>query len=86
MFRRSRGESEHAGYHVTARANDRRRIFRTDEDREMLLQPLAQTAAPHEAVGHGLGLRPTLMRLTQRRSEEKALRERIDPPRSRPHS
>ena len=42
MARPIRVEFEGAIYHVTARGNERRRIFRTDEDRSLFLKTLEQ--------------------------------------------
>src|SRR5687768_14935552 len=58
MSRPLRVEYEHAAYHVTARGNERRRIFRSDADRELFLQTLAQTVALHGLVVHGFCLMP----------------------------
>ena len=45
MARPLRIEYDGALYHVTARGNDRKRIFKDDSDRELFLNTLAQVKA-----------------------------------------
>ncbi len=58
MSRPLRVEFEHAAYHVTARGNERRRIFRSDSDRELFLTTLGQTVAHHELAVQAYCLMP----------------------------
>ena len=47
MARPLRIEYDGALYHVTARGNDRKRIFKDDSDRELFLNTLAQVKRFH---------------------------------------
>src|SRR3989338_1838992 len=58
MARPIRVEFEGAIYHVTARGNERRRIFRSDEDREMFLGTLARMVEQFGVTLHAYCLMP----------------------------
>lgn len=47
-----------AVYHVTARGNQRRRIFNDDSDRELFMETLLQCVALHGIKVHGYCLMP----------------------------
>jgi len=53
MARPIRIEFPGADYHVTARGNERRAIFRDDQDRLMFLETLEQCTLEHGLVVHG---------------------------------
>jgi REP element-mobilizing transposase RayT len=58
MARPIRIEFAGAIYHVTARGNERRRVFRRDEDREVFLATLGEAVALHELRVHTYCLMP----------------------------
>lgn len=58
MARPIRVEFEGAVYHVTARGNERRRIFRSDEDRTLFLETLKQMTEQLGVVLHAYCLMP----------------------------
>ncbi len=58
MARPIRIEYENAAYHVTARGNERRAIFRDDKDRTCFLQTLEQAAGRFGLVIHAYCLMP----------------------------
>ena len=58
MARPIRVEYEGAVYHVTARGNERRRIYRSDRDRQRFLETLAETVREHGLRLHGYCLMP----------------------------
>ncbi|MBI2980965.1 MAG: transposase [Deltaproteobacteria bacterium] len=58
MARPIRVEFKGAVYHVTARGNERRRIFRSDEDRGIFLETLRQMAEQFGIVLHVYCLMP----------------------------
>jgi putative transposase len=58
MARPIRVEFEGAVYHVMARGNERRAIFRSDSDRELFLQTLAETVSPFGLLVHVYCLMP----------------------------
>ena len=58
MARPIRVAYDDAVYHVTARGNERRRIFHGDADRVLFLETLAQCAALHGLKVHGYCLMP----------------------------
>src|SRR5882757_9477442 len=58
MARPIRVEFEGAVYHVTARGNERRRIYRSDGDRTRFLETLAETVKEHGLRVHGYCLMP----------------------------
>src|SRR5579871_2666826 len=58
MARPIRVEFEGAGYHVTARGNERRRIYRSDEDRQRFLLALEEATQEHGLRIHGYCLMP----------------------------
>lgn len=58
MARPIRVEYEGAVYHVTARGNERRRIYRSDGDKEKFLTTLGETAREHGLRVHGYCLMP----------------------------
>lgn len=53
MARPVRLEYANATYHVTARGNERRAVFRDDEDRERFTATLAEAVVLHGLVVHG---------------------------------
>lgn len=58
MARPIRVEFPGAVYHVTARGNERRAIFRDDVDRQRFLETLAQAAERFSLVIHAFCLMP----------------------------
>ena len=58
MARPIRVEFEGAVYHITARGNERRRIFRDDADHEMFLATVGQCVEQHGLRLHGYCLMP----------------------------
>ena len=58
MARPIRIEFAGAIYHVTARGNERRRVFRSAADRELFLETLGQAVALHELRVHASCLMP----------------------------
>lgn len=58
MARPIRVEFEGAVYHVTARGNERRAIYRDDQDRKLFLETLEQCADRFGAVVHAYCLMP----------------------------
>jgi putative transposase len=58
MARPIRVQFEGAVYHVTARGNERRLIFRRDQDRETFLRTLAETAEEQGLLVHAYCLMP----------------------------
>lgn len=58
MARPIRVEYEDAVYHVTARGNERREIFRCDPDRELFLKTVGQACAKFGTVVHAYCLMP----------------------------
>jgi putative transposase len=58
MARPIRVQCEGALYHITARGNERRRIFHAAEEMELFLDTLGQCAALHGLVVHGYCLMP----------------------------
>ena len=58
MARPIRVEFEGALYHVTARGNERRAIFRSDADRNLFLEALGQCAGEFGALVHAFCLMP----------------------------
>jgi len=51
MVRPIRVQFEGGVYHVTARGNERRRIYRDDEDRKVFLSALAEAVEQHGFAG-----------------------------------
>jgi len=58
MARLIRVEFEGAVYHAMARGNERRTIFRSDSDRELFLQTLAETGSQFGLLVHVYCLMP----------------------------
>lgn len=58
MARPIRIEVEDGCYHVTARGNERKLIFRSDEDREMFLLACRQMVSQFGLVVHAYCLMP----------------------------
>ncbi len=58
MARPIRVEFEGAVYHLTARGNERQRIYRDDEDRKLFLATLEQCIGQHGLRVHGFCLMP----------------------------
>jgi hypothetical protein len=58
MARAPRIEFEGAVYHVTARGNERRRVYRSDEDRRLFLETLEQMRVRFGIILHCFCLMP----------------------------
>jgi REP-associated tyrosine transposase len=63
MARPVRVEYENAVYHVTARGNERKEIFRDDDDRQRFLETLSETVERFGVVIHAYCLMPNYYHL-----------------------
>ena len=84
MVRPIRVEFEGATYHVMARGNERRHIFRDDQDREQFLHTLAEMSDRFGVLIHLYGLIPNHYHLaveTPRGNLSRSIGWRQAPPR-----
>ena len=58
MARPIRVEFEDATYHITARGNERRRVFHSDRERELFVETLGECARLHQLRVHAWCLMP----------------------------